>query len=123
MIDNEKVRLEVLVTQKDEALAAVERRASIDREAWLESEAEKSTLMARIRTLEVKLAKQEQDWIDERNNVASLVKRNAELAAKVVRLTEDRSDMTEEAKRYYAALTNARNILIRTADGIEEAIR
>jgi chromosome segregation ATPase len=119
MTDNEKVRLEVLVTQKDEALSASETRVSIYKEAWVDAERENAKLRG-------EKAKQHTRIMELEDTVMRLQEANKpslgrNLGPKLLdeQLEADILDLEKQNEHLLAVLNNVRNVLIRVSGEIE----
>lgn len=102
MTINEKVRLEVLIVQKDEALAAAEARVAIYR-----------TVIDDF-SQQAKSLREENERLNRQIEMLNIHKK---------RYQEEILDLEKHNEELFAALNNVRNIITRAADGIEELIR
>jgi hypothetical protein len=102
--DNEKIRLEALVVQKDEALSASEARVAIYREAWADAE----RAAARLEEKNVRLHDRNVELTDtvlrSQEEIRLLREEIAQLRKEKEILIGDRTSLVEEANELYEKL-------------------
>jgi len=151
MTDNEKVRLQVVIDQKNAIIADAEKRVDIYKEAWRDAEKDNTHLRQ-------KLDEVHQLAMTRLNDNMGLAQENAKLREELQKVKNDYEALHKDyqatigqqfsyelqinscnlrMKRYqeeildiekhneelFAALNNVRNIITRAADGIEGLIR
>jgi chromosome segregation ATPase len=104
MTDNEKVRMEILIVQKDEALAASEARVGIYRQAWIDVERENGKLREEKEKQHTRIVELTDTVMRLQEALNNEIKHHAARLNEIDRLKNDRTSLVEEANELYEKL-------------------